>query len=56
MYYIYYNYYYYNIYLFKLCLGNAGLGMCVKVRGQLAAIASLLPPCESQGLKSGHQV
>ena len=29
---------------------------CVEVRGQLADMGSLLPPCGVQGLNSGHRV
>lgn len=29
--------------------------MCVEVRGQLAGVGSLLPPCRTQGSSRGHQ-
>lgn len=44
------------IYLMCVCECKSSLRLGVGlVRGQLARVRSLLPPCESQGLNSGYQ-
>lgn len=38
-----------------LGVGCAFNGVCGEVRGQLAGVSSLLPPCEPQDSNPGHQ-